>query len=53
MQAPPGLEKEPHLMKSRVRRNETMLDQFDVAVQNVLLRHTNLTGQFSHDKHTS
>jgi hypothetical protein len=52
MQAPPGLEKEPQLMTSRVRRNETLLGQCDVAVQNVLLRHTNVSGQFSHGKHT-
>jgi hypothetical protein len=33
MQAPPGLEKEPQLMTSRARRNETRLGQCDVSVQ--------------------
>jgi hypothetical protein len=53
MQAPPGHEKEPQLMTSLCGPNETLLGQLDVAVEHVLLRDTNLSGQFSHGNNST
>jgi hypothetical protein len=53
MQAPPDHFEEPQLTTSLCGPNETLLGQQDVAVQHLLLRDTNLGGQFSYGNNST